>query len=236
MAKDKKSFILYCDIIHTVRLLSEKQKSELFMLILAYVNDENPNNPDDPIVKIAFEPIKQTLKRDLLKYEAIRERNRINGLKGGRPQGAKLREPKKPTGLSGNPKNPGEPKKADSGIGIDSGIDSGIGIDSKNSTNVELAAMPQKPQYGNIEINKMLEALKGKIGIDDFADTQRWARIYAKNCFSLMGKIGKDEFVRRLDIILNDDFKRKNCNRIKFVYNEIKGFIEPKNNILIIET
>jgi phage replication O-like protein O len=87
----------------------------------------------------------------------------------------------------------------------------------------------EKPQYGNEDINKMLEALKGKIGIDDFADSQRWSRIYAKHCVTLIGKIGKDEFVRRLDIILDDSFKLKNSNKIKYVYEQIKGFVEPKS-------
>lgn len=80
--------------------------------------------------------------------------------------------------------------------------------------------------FGNKEINKMIEALKQKIGIDDFADSQRWNRIYAKHCVTLLNKIGKDEFVRRLDIILADQFKHKNCNKIRYVYEQIKGFIE----------
>jgi hypothetical protein len=88
-----------------------------------------------------------------------------------------------------------------------------------------------KAQYGNKEINLMLEALKGKIGIDDFADSQKWARIYGKHCIRLMDEIGKDEFVRRLEALLADSFHSKNCNKIKYVYNNIKGFIEPKSTI-----
>lgn len=79
------------------------------------------------------------------------------------------------------------------------------------------------------EINKMLEALKLKIGISAFVDS-RIERNMAKNCNGLLQKIGKDEFVRRLDIILEDDFKHKNCNSIRYVYNQIKGFIEQKND------
>jgi len=85
-------------------------------------------------------------------------------------------------------------------------------------------------EYGKPEINRMLEALKGKIGIDAFVDF-KIERNMAKHCVTLLKKIGKDEFVRRLDIILGDNFKRKNCNRIKFLYHEIKGFIEPVNSI-----
>lgn len=93
----------------------------------------------------------------------------------------------------------------------------------------------EKPIYGNKDINNMLIALKSKIGVEDFADSSQWARIYAKHCCNLMAKIGKDQFVYRLDVILKDDFKRKNCNKIKYVYGELKGFIEPsvKKQIII---
>jgi hypothetical protein len=73
MAEGKKSFLLYADVNHTVKHLTEEQAGQLFKHILAYVNDEQPDTPD-PIIKIAFEPIKQSLKRDLKKYETIREK------------------------------------------------------------------------------------------------------------------------------------------------------------------
>jgi hypothetical protein len=80
MAKDKKSFLIYCDIIHTVEKLSDKQAGILFKHVLNYVNDKNPE-PPDLITEIAFEPIKQSLKRDLKKYESIVEKNRENAMK-----------------------------------------------------------------------------------------------------------------------------------------------------------
>ena len=80
MAKDKKGFILYCDIIHTVEKLTDEQAGKLFKHILKYVNDQEPI-PEDIITEIAFEPIKQSLKRDLQKYEGIRVKNKENALK-----------------------------------------------------------------------------------------------------------------------------------------------------------
>ncbi|MEI6567637.1 MAG: DUF6291 domain-containing protein [Verrucomicrobiota bacterium] len=68
MAQDKKSFVLYCDILSMVRKLSKVQAGELFLTILAYVNDENPIITDK-LIDIAFDPIKLQLKRDLIKYE-----------------------------------------------------------------------------------------------------------------------------------------------------------------------
>ena len=80
MAKDKKSFLLYCDIIHTVEKLDDVQAGKLFKHLLKYVNDQDPT-PENPLIEIAFEPIKQSLKRDLIKYEGIRERNSENAKK-----------------------------------------------------------------------------------------------------------------------------------------------------------
>jgi nitrous oxide reductase len=71
MAENKKSFLLYTDVHHTVKKLTDEQSGKLFKHILAYVNDENPEL-NDFVLEIAFEPIKQNLKRDLRKYEIIR--------------------------------------------------------------------------------------------------------------------------------------------------------------------
>jgi len=80
MAKDKNSFLLYCDIIHTVEKLDNDQAGKLFKHILDYVNDKDPHT-NEMITIIAFEPIKQMLKRDLKKYDTIREKNKENALK-----------------------------------------------------------------------------------------------------------------------------------------------------------
>jgi hypothetical protein len=108
MATDKKSFLIYCDIIHTVEQLTDEQAGDLFKHILRYVNDLNPQS-DSVITKIAFEPIRQALKRDLDKYESIRKRNSDN---------ARMRWDA--TASSGIPN---DTKNADSDIVIDSGID-----------------------------------------------------------------------------------------------------------------
>ena len=68
MAEDKKSFLLYVDLIHTVKKLPKEKIGDLFLTILEYVNDMNPT-VDDILVEIAFEPIKQQLKRDLRQWE-----------------------------------------------------------------------------------------------------------------------------------------------------------------------
>lgn len=68
MAENKKSFILYTDLIHTVSKLPNEKAGELFKHILEYVNDNDPQT-DDLLLQISFEPIKQQLKRDLQKWD-----------------------------------------------------------------------------------------------------------------------------------------------------------------------
>ena len=80
MAENKKSFILYADLIHTINKLPDKKAGELFKHILCYVNDQNPKT-DDLIINIAFEPIKQQLKRDLINWSDIREKRSLAGKK-----------------------------------------------------------------------------------------------------------------------------------------------------------
>lgn len=71
MAENKNSFILYCDLIHTITHLTDEQAGKVFKHLLEYVNDKNPTT-DDVVTKVAFEPIRQSLKRDLKKYEETR--------------------------------------------------------------------------------------------------------------------------------------------------------------------
>lgn len=81
MASGKTSFVLYCDLNHTVGHLTDEQAGRLFKHILRYVNDENPIT-DDAITNISFEPIKQQLKRDLKKWKGEKKKKSLAGKKG----------------------------------------------------------------------------------------------------------------------------------------------------------
>ena len=81
MAKDKKSFILYVDQKDLFNKLPDEIAGKLIKHIYSYVSDENPKS-DDLIVEIAFEPIKQQLKRDLKLFEEKRVKRSEAGLAG----------------------------------------------------------------------------------------------------------------------------------------------------------
>lgn len=107
MAEGKKSFLLYCDLIHTVRKMPKDKAGELLLHILEYVNDENPET-DDLLLQLVFEPIKQQLKRDLQKWSNISatrsEIGRLAGIKSGEARRNKLNqaEPNDPIGSKSN--------------------------------------------------------------------------------------------------------------------------------------
>ena len=77
--------------------------------------------------------------------------------------------------------------------------------------------------YGNQDITLLLSALQKTIKIDDFKESKQMQRNFGKHLNTLLGKIGREEFRKRLDKILSDDFKRKNCNSLKYLYGEIKS-------------
>tara|TARA_R110000823_G_C15918541_1_gene498449 strand:+ start:274 stop:1014 length:741 start_codon:yes stop_codon:yes gene_type:complete len=123
----RKSFIIHKDSLSVLDELSSEQAGLLFKAMKAYQNDEEIEL--DSLTKIIFSPFKAQFDRDNEKYKKIVERNKNNGLKGGRPKTeANPENPDKPSGLSGNPENP---SKADSVSKNDSKNDSKSDSDSK---------------------------------------------------------------------------------------------------------
>jgi len=108
MAKDKKSFILYMDQRGIFEKLNDEQAGQLIKHIFAYCADEDPGA--DFVIDLAFEGIKQALKRDLKKYNVFVDKQKINGAKGGRPKKPKetqitqafLEKPKKAVNVNVN--------------------------------------------------------------------------------------------------------------------------------------
>jgi len=72
MAENKKGFLLYADYEELFDELEDVIAGKLIKHILKYVNDKQPTT-ENPIVNVAFIPIKRQLKRDLEKYEGKRE-------------------------------------------------------------------------------------------------------------------------------------------------------------------
>lgn len=80
MAQDKKGFVLYADQKLIFDDLTNEEAGILIKHIFSYVNDENPAL-ENRFIDMAFKPIKLQLKRDLIKYEAVKQRNSANARK-----------------------------------------------------------------------------------------------------------------------------------------------------------
>ena len=160
MAKDKNSFLLYCDIIHTVEKLDDIQAGKLFKHLLKYVNDLNPT-PEDIVTEIAFEPIRQSLKRDLIKYEGIRARNSENAKKRWNA-----------TASSGIPKVPNDTRNADS----DSDSDSVISKDIYRSfAHLSILNSDIEKLLDKYPINEIDEVLDS---IENFKGNKKYTSLY----------------------------------------------------------
>ena len=71
MAENKKSFVLYADLIKSIDHLTNEEKGILFTHLLEYVNDKNPILTDR-LILTAWKPIELQLKRDLIKFEEVK--------------------------------------------------------------------------------------------------------------------------------------------------------------------
>ncbi len=113
----KKSLMLYMDYEELLTALSDEQVGKLIKALFYF--QRTRQNPElDQVLSLVFIQLKQNLLRDIGKYESICERNRGNGLKGGRPK-----NPENPVGYLGTQRNPEEPKKPDMDMEMDKGMD-----------------------------------------------------------------------------------------------------------------
>lgn len=115
--------IIYVQQYEAIKDLSHSDKGLLLDAIFHYHITGEVMQELPPMVLMAFTFIRTSIDSNTRKYEAIVERNRENGKKGGRPRNPNNpSEPKKPTGLKktqANPNNPSEPKKADTDTDTD---------------------------------------------------------------------------------------------------------------------
>ena len=153
----KKSFLLYCDLKHTIDKLPDETAGRLLKLILDYANGDF-NEPTDLLLQVVFEPIKQSLIRDLEKYDAKVVRNKENGSKGGRP--SKENNPLKPTGLNNNPL---KAKKADSDNDSDS---DSVSDNERDNDIIKSAKAPSFKSFTPQDLINQMKPLIDKFGKD----------------------------------------------------------------------
>lgn len=82
---DKNSFLFYLDYEEHLELLTDEQIGQLIKAMIKY--EKTGDVPElKGMVKMAFSFIKTQLDRDREKYNQKCEKNKENGVKGGRPK------------------------------------------------------------------------------------------------------------------------------------------------------
>ncbi len=80
MAENKKSFVLYADLLKSIEHLTNEEKGILFNHLLEYVNDKNPILTDR-LLLTAWKPIEVQLKRDLQRWDEKIDKRSDAGMK-----------------------------------------------------------------------------------------------------------------------------------------------------------
>ena len=84
----KKSFLFYYDWCDIFEPLSNEKKGELITAIIDFFKNEEEPEFSDLALQIAFNVTRNTIKRDVEKYNERCLKNSENGKKGGRPKKA----------------------------------------------------------------------------------------------------------------------------------------------------
>lgn len=220
MAKDKNGFVLYKDIIHTAEKLTDEQAGILFKHILRYVNDKNPDC--DYFTEVVFEPIKQALKRDLIKYEQTCLKRSENGKKGGRPKNQE--EANKANAFLVKQT---KAKKAD----IDTDIDIDIDIDNNTKFNFYESLI----KYGFdkelvkewLQVRKQKKAVNTKTALNSFISqvekNGQDKNLILQTCVERSWISFKSDWIKKEEEELSDDMKTYNY------VQKMKNYIDTKD-------
>ena len=115
-----KSFVLDIDLLNVLDSMDDRQAGRLFKVIRAYWLREAERCQQDAdtgydellndfVTRLAFAPFQVQFDKYIQRHNAMVERNRENGRKGGAPKGNKNAKIKQPNGLKNNPKQPKQP-------------------------------------------------------------------------------------------------------------------------------
>ncbi len=182
MAENKKGFLLYCDLLHTVEKLNDEQAGKLFKHVLEYVNDLNPET-DDILLQVCFEPIRQSLKRDLQKYEKIREKKREAGKKGANKRWQNIAPAK-------SVKN----EMAKIAVSVSDSVSVNDKDIYRSFAHLSISVVEYKKlcdEYGEVSTNDILES------IENFKNNTKYKSLYltAKNWLKKLPKENEDKLL-----------------------------------------
>ena len=194
MAEEKKGFVLYADLIHTIKKMPEAQAGKLFLHILKYVNDENPE-ADDLTVELVFEQIKQQLKRDLEKWESKKKQWSDAGKKSAEARAAKkLKEDQRKSTTV-------QRRSTDSTVRVNDTVNVSVSVNDTVKAKVKENNKPSVPKAKKpptlnhlmrLEFERFYEELKKDSYYFTAKDGMAIGQIKKKLAFSIKSKNGID--------------------------------------------
>lgn len=234
MATGKKSFIMYIDQRGIFEKLTNEQAGLLIKHIYAYCADENPEC--DFITGLAFESIKQALKRDLKKFEVIKEKRSKAGKKS-----ANIRAQQKPT----NPTHVDFVKTISTNLTVSDNVNVNDNDNVNDNVNVNVNVNKTIKTYSQEVLQTFDECIKSfddhlqpktQIKINSWKDTIekliRIEKIPAEKIIEIIQKIRSDDFWAK-NFLSIPKLRKKNKEGIQYivVFNErIKHETNQRNN------
>lgn len=219
--KERKRFLLYYDWENLIQDMSDEDIASLTRGIFKYQNTWEISDMTY-WAKLAFWFMRPVFDEDKKDWEEIRE---IRKKAGSEWWKAKANASKTKQSVA----NASKTKQNIPVIDIDSvsGIDTVTVIDTTETISKDIGEQALEPikEYWDKEINKTLEFIQRYVWCDTFAESNKLQRQYGRHIFNLWKKIWSEEMKIRLDEILSDKFKAKNCNKIAYIYKELKSFI-----------
>ena len=202
MAQGKKSFIAYSDWKEMFDNLPNEVAGELIKHIFAYVNDEKPNS-DNYVINALFANIKNTLKRDLNKWDEQREQRSLAGKRSAALRATKSND----RSISFNEKVRNSTVSVSDSVNVSDNVnvnvkedveDSAIRsikeivIDYKNNDRLINALLTSKEKLfsSHLDINQKLDNFVESLKLQDITTKKdldfkshflNWARIKKKN-------------------------------------------------------
>lgn len=157
MADEKKTIVVYSDWASIFEQLEDDEAGKLIKHFFKYINDEDPQL-EDRLLKMAFEPIKMQLKRDLTKWEQTKQRRAEAGKKGGRPTNEE--KAKKANGFQE------KQTKAKKAVNVNENVNDNVNVnistvvDGEKNTDANFETDPDSDQIKNPEAEKEKSSAK----------------------------------------------------------------------------
>lgn len=131
----KKSFVLYCENLEQVSLLSDTQAGKLFKALMRYADSGETPEFSNGLLQMAFSFMSAQIRRDLDKWEETCQIRSEVGKKGGAPKGNR----------NAAKKQPKQPKQPDNENVYENENDNVTVCESENVAAPEIADAPSAP-------------------------------------------------------------------------------------------